>query len=596
MATTERPVTLADHAATVAMAFGALVSLVSVLRWVYAIVAHRAQGLDPSDEAYYLISAITPDATVARLSNFGYYLHVMRNVTGGTLGGLRIGGLGLLLMSAAVAAWGLTRWLPMVTAKLTRRLHFLGAWACISSVTLTYYALWIVTPSYNLLVLAFALLVFGGLLSALPVAMLHNAPVPWWRPIGGFVLVGCALVGLADVKVTAGAGVATLCAVILVCVLGFRDALGATWSIAVGLLAGITIDLVVVGSPTTTAVELARYARMTSISKAYSASKVWETTFLVETALGWLVWFSAATVVIAVAWRWLGSPRVRSVIMAMSACAVGFMLWSERVRGGTAAVASNGWWWVRMTAWTLLFITALAPRPSRALAIGPIIAVGGIASALGSNNGFIRQTVFTSGLFALAVVTQAMIVVYSADTAQLRALPALVFVVVAAWASFGEVSAALHAPYRLAAPIGANTEPISITHLGSVRVTPPMAAYIADLQALGSLVPLDARNCLVDLSGGTPVSAMALGARSAAVPWPFGGIATSTATLSYLLSFSTCIEGRVLLIESPDGGNRIDLPAVLRGRKSRVVGEVHFHGYVDELQIVSILEPPAPQD
>lgn len=576
---------------SVAFALGALVSSLGVARWVFAIVRHRSQGLDPSDEAFYLLSAGNPDASVARLSNFGYYLRLMRLASGGSLGGLRLAGLIVLLASTAAAAWGATRWLPLEMRSRYRRLYFLAAWGCVSSVALTHYALWIVTPNYNLLALAMALVVFGGLLSALPGAILRPQPVPWWPPIGGFVLAGAASVILADVKATSGVGVVLLCATILFCVVGPRRALGAAWSIAGGMIIGVLGDFVVVGSPITSVTKIRRVIHSASLDGAHSSSAVLDREFLTHTVLGWLGWFSAATFAIVVAWRWIRTPSFRAGIMAMSALAMAFVLWDEHARGGSSALEFNGWWLLRTSAWTLLFLTALAPSRTRVLCVGPLVALGAVVVAFGSNNGFIHQTALTAGLLAMAVVAQATIVAFSGNGALWRALPALVFFVSASWASFGAVAGATSDPYRLDSPIEANTQSILLGDFGPVDVTPHMAEYITGLQALAPLVPADARDCLVDLSGGTPVSAIALGARSATMEWLAGGYPGSDRALAYMLTFAPCIKGRVLLIDAPDGARRITLPTVLQGRDYRLLGTVHFDGYLDEVQIVAILGP-----
>jgi hypothetical protein len=577
--------------ATAVFAFVVLVSLVSALRWIVAIVIHRSQGFDPSDEAFYLISAATPGSAVARTSNFGFYLHLLREVTGGTVTGIRLGGLALLLLSTAVATWGLKGWLPGEMSPRNRRLYHFGAWVCITSVALTYYALWIVTPSYNLLALAVALVAFGGLLSGLPVAKLRGRPVPWWRPVGGFVFMGAASVVLADVKGTSAIGVGLLCIIILAGVLGWRNVVGAAWSIAVGMIAGLMIDLIVVGSPVSSVTKIGRLIHSSSFDGTHSSTAIFDTEFLIQTVCPWLVWFALATAAILVAWRWIRPWYFRSGIMAVSACVAAYILWDDHARGGLVTLRSDGWWWVRASSWTLLFLTAMAPRRTRLLIIGPLVALGGVAVAFGSNNGFVHQTALTAGLLALGVVAQATIVAFSVDGEAWRAIPALVFFITTSWASFGAVAAATSHPYRLEGPIEASTQPISIGEFGTVSVTPHLAEYIAGLRALAPLVPPDARDCLVDVSGGTPLSAIALGARNATMPWIAGGYSGSDRALAYMLTFAPCITGRVLLVDAPGGARRINLPAVLQGRASQILGSVHYFGYLDEVQVVSILEP-----
>ena len=55
-----------------------------------------------------------------------------------------------------------------------------------------------------------------------------------------------------------------------------------------------------------------------------------------------------------------------------------------------------------------------------------------------------------------------------------------------------------------------------------------------------------------------------------------------------------CSTGRVLLVESVGGERAIPRPAVLRNRREQILGQVEFHGYLDEVQVVSVLEPLSP--
>lgn len=587
MSLTAKPAT---KAMTLAFSIVVMTALMSCGRWIVAIATHRNQGLDPSDEAYYLASASNPGTAVARQSNFGFYVHLLLRAGGGSIGGLRLAGLVLLLASTATVSWAAMRFLPTGTVKSWRWLGGAAAWLCISSVTLTHYALWIVTPGYNLLALSAAMFILAGLVCGLAQESVLHAVNPWWRPVGCFVAVGCGVVVLADVKATSGLAVGLLSATILIAVLGTRGTARTAWSIAVGAVAGLLVNLVVVGSPVDTVTKIRRYAEMVSIDSSHESSAVWQTPFLGSTVLPWLGWFFLAVVTIVVAWRRISGVRARSLAMTVAAIAVSVALWGDRAGGGPEAFFTNGWWWLRLTTWTMLFVTALAPTPSRRLLIGPLLGLAALAVAIGSNNGLIRQTALTSGLLAVAVVAQVVIVAFSSDAQPLRALPALVFVLVTAWASFHTVPEAMSQPYRLGAPLQQSSVPVVLKGFGEVKVTPALADYIVGLQRISPLIPSDARDCMVDLSGNTPLSALALDARSATLPWVTGGYPGSSEALAFLLESTPCVGGRVLLVDAPDGPNRLQLPVVLRGRVSRQLGVVHFAGYVDEWQVVSILE------
>lgn len=573
----------------VAVVLTTAVAATALVRWVAALVAHRSQGLDPSDEALYLIAARDPDAAVARPSNFGHYLHLLLRLTGGSLGWFRVAGLAVLVAGTTVAWWGVTRWIPKPVALPVRRLVLVAVWVCLSAVALTHYTLWLVTPGYNLLALTFAMTAFGGTLAGLRTTTSGHGPAPLWPPNGGFLVLGFSAIMLAEVRATAGVGVGVVALTMLIVVGGSRSALSSASSVALGLAAGLIVTMIVVGSPITTLTAVSRYSHMTAIGRMYRPADVWEARFLRASVVPWLVRLMIVALVIAVVWRGITSLRVRTAVMTVSTITTAAVLWGDHARGGSGALASGaGWWWLRMTGWALLFLTALAPRASRTLAIGPLILLGALGTTIGSNNGVVHQTALTAGLFALAIVSQAVIVAFSCRWESARILPAVVFMLIAGLVSFGQLSASLADPYRLAGPISANDTDVSLGSLGTVQVTEAMARYLAELHMISPLVPDDARDCLVDLSGGTPLTAIALGSRSATNPWVLGGYPGSAAALDYLLTFAPCITGRVLVVDAPNGDRRIPLPDALRGRTSRVLGEARFQGYLQELQVVSV--------
>ena len=457
---------------------------------------------------------------------------------------------------------------------------------------MTQYTVWLVTPSYNLLALAFSLIALGGLLAGLYPPALERSPTALWPPNGGFTILGAAGVALTDVKGTAGMGVGALCLIAMVVMLGPRSALSAGASVGVGMAFGLILSGIVVGSPITSARTISRYSEMTAIGDIYPVTAVWELRFLAEVVIPWVALVALASLAIKLAWRLIRRVEGREIAMAVCSIGTAILLWGDRAQGGKAAFADRaGWWWLQSAGWTLLFLTSLAPRRTRVLALGPLIALGGLGTAIGSNNGLIRQCALTAAVFALGVASQAVIVASSTGWRPLTLLPAAVFMLTAGYASLRQVPEALADPYRLGVPVAANSTPVHLGDFGTVEVTPQLAVYVRGMQAIAPLVPSEARDCLVDLSGGTPLSAIALNSRSATNAWVMGGYPRSDAALAYLLTFATCIEGRVLLIEAPDGERSIERPPILENRPSRVLGSVRLDAYLTEVQVVSVLEP-----
>lgn len=579
-------------AAFVACATAVVFAVAGLLRWAITIFIHRNQGLDPSDEASYLISSTTPGSAVAIATNYGHYTHLLLQISGGSLGSFRLSGLALMLVSTFAAAWGVSRWFHESISDRWRRVGLVSLWCCLSATAATHYAAWIVTPGYNLLTFSLGMVVFSGLLSAFAAAT-GELVAQWWRPISGYVIVGVSGAFLADIKITAAFATGLLCLIGIALVRGLREPVRTAWSLGVGIVVGVGCTIVLDGSPITTLKKYSRGSQAITLAHTHIAKAVLETDFVHHAVLPWLGWFVVAAAVIAVGWHWIRRAHVRVALMTVGACMVGAQMWSQRPTGGVQVLASTGgWWWFRATAWALLLVTALASTRSRSLAIGPIIALGAWGLTIGSNTGFIREGVLTTGLFSLAIVTQAVIVAFRLAVEPARALPAAIMSVVLAATSFALVPEALASPYRLDGPMGTNTSLVHLASFGDIDVTPFLAQYITDLQAIAPFIPVDARDCLVDLAGGTPLSALALGVQSATLPWEPGGYPGSAKSLAYLLEFAPCIDGPVLLIDAPLGTRRIALPDVLAGRTSHLIGTVNYNGYLNEDQTVSVLDPP----
>lgn len=570
-----------------------LLSGVALARWTTALVRHRARGLDASDESYYLLWAVDPDAPIARQGDFGYYLNLMWRWSGGSLASLRLAGAVAILAACALMAAAVTRWIPAQFARRVRRLAFVANWVCVSAVAFTYYALWLVTPSYNLLSLVFGLVAFAGLIGGLAgEATRDRRPARSSTPTAWFVVLGAAGALLADVKPMAGAAAATLCLPTIVAVSGLRRSVTLMKPTAAGIAIGIAVNVVVVGSPATTYTEARRFVHMVAIGRYYSAEQVWDRTLVIHSVLPWLASLAVTSVAVAAVWRWVRSPTTRTLVIGVTTAVVSVLLWGDRPHGGPAVFSGDaGWWWLRMTGWTLVFVSALAERRERVLMIGPFVALGGLAASVGTDNGFIRLAGLMAGLFAAGVLVQAVLVASRGGGELLRALPAFGFFLCAAVVSASQVAEALRDPYRLEASVAANRVPVRLRGLGTVEVSPGLARYVIDLQRIGPRVPAAARNCLVDLAGGTPLSALALEARPATTPWTFGGYAGTGPALEYIIGYAPCVSGPVLLIEAVGGERAIARSSVLEGRRATVVGEVRFDGYIDEVQVVSVVEP-----
>ncbi len=119
------------------------------------------RGYDFTDETYYLAWIAHPADYAMLVHGFGYGLHPIYDLFGRSIVAMRVFGVVLLTASGAALGWFFRRYYRAFPGGLDEArgsLILLGAIA-----SLSYYDLWVVTPSYNLLVNAGVALVLAGL-------------------------------------------------------------------------------------------------------------------------------------------------------------------------------------------------------------------------------------------------------------------------------------------------------------------------------------------------------------------------------------------------------------------------------------------------
>jgi hypothetical protein len=573
---------------------------VAATQWTRALFVYSGRGLDVSDEGYYLLSASQPSAVMATASDFGFYLRPLLWLSGGSLSRFRVAGVALVLVACVGAAAAVTTKLvgERNVSKPQRVGAVLGTTALVSATSLTYYGPWIPTPSYNLLNLVLMLLVAGCLIVGShgldrlrrAESALHGLE---WRELWPLVSLGALLVVGSTIKTSSYLAATLVCAVCIALVAG-RHRLRAGCAVLVGGIAGLVVHWgAVAGAPASDLRRLRRGVEALGRLKSHSASQVWENDFLIATVAPWFAALALGAVLIGVTWRRVLAPVARSSVVLPPATLAMVLLWGERPRGGVHLLSdSTGWWWVRMGAITLVSVTALAPRWSRLLIVGPSVALLGVAASVGSNVGVVRQIGMSAGLIGLGVLTQAVTVVAMSSLSHVRSVavvPAALFFVLASVSSWGVLDDALLDPYRLRGPLAASSQRIELGRFGAVTVTPQVASYIQGLQALSGQLSDDERQCLINLTGGTPIAAVALDARPAGFAWLLGGYEGSAGAAEYWLSLDDCIAGPIALLEAPGGARSISRPSALSERSFRVVGEVvAFNGDEDEIQVLSV--------
>lgn len=136
--------------------------LVPCIIFVYVFISMASninKGFDITDESLYILSAHHPADQTASVSKAGYYTNILYQVTNGDIGQFRmLGLLILLLLSAYFAITLMKSFNPDESVK-----NQLSQVLIITLSSLTYYNIWLVTPSYNWLALISCLLVSIGI-------------------------------------------------------------------------------------------------------------------------------------------------------------------------------------------------------------------------------------------------------------------------------------------------------------------------------------------------------------------------------------------------------------------------------------------------
>src|SRR5215207_4705503 len=439
------------HSATGGLARGrglvAVASAATVLGTVVVlgtIVAFANRGFDLTDEAYYILSMQEPAAYRMTSSLFGYALRPAYLLLGGSITGLRIFGvlaIGLFLRSRPV---------PRVPATV-----LVAAGAALPAM---YYGFWLPTPSYNWLVLAAALLLLPAIVlladrergPSLPAAL-------------------AALAGLiaAMAKPPAAGAFAALYLAATVLLLREPRRIGVQLAFAFGFTAAGVAALAALLPLETVWAQTRGYVEMHGAAPPAGRGAIADLlVFLVHPR---------------------GSPFVAALIAAGLAARVERSGWSERTRRRIAGLALAA-----IAAATALIVgfpvyTALGPgmaaiafaavalgllggadrRAALALALAALLP---LAAAIGTTNDTVSQTSLYAGVLGLVALLAAM----AARRNGAVAVVALCLVLVtgaALWKGLAK-------PYRLAAPIWRQTEPVEIGTRGERLKLDPRAAAL----------------------------------------------------------------------------------------------------------------------
>ena len=133
---------------------------------LYMLISNVSSGFDLTDGSVYVLWADQPENVHASTTLFGYYTHAIYLLTGKDIAAFRLLGLLILLSTGLLFAIMLERyWLQYSEADATLHVRLSMVVPVLCGI-LAYYHFWLLSPSYNWLVLVGILLVGASLLSA----------------------------------------------------------------------------------------------------------------------------------------------------------------------------------------------------------------------------------------------------------------------------------------------------------------------------------------------------------------------------------------------------------------------------------------------
>jgi hypothetical protein len=572
-------------------AFGLFcVSSWASIRWVIALWTYRNTGLDFSDESYYLLSARFPSAIVASVTDFGHFLNIIYIASGSTLGGFRMAGAIGGLCASAVCGLAVRTILPPTF--VGRRPASIVAAIAVASSFFTFYSSWLVTPGYNLLsvwlVLVSVACILIGLERPRNLAIdLSASPSVFSKIVDRqFIFAGLLLGILAVVKTTSFLVASFIISVIVFGRLKGKATPAFVSSAVGGLFAGI-VTVCLVGNPYAHFLLFRRGTRALKLMGGTNLRSVFEFSFVKAVVLPWGIRFFLLGAIAGLVTRRIRSRRVRETLAVFGSLASIGSMWESRPVGGSGG-SGNGWWMLRLTLLALFWIAISAKDFNKKLLLGPLVVALAPAVTVGSNNGIFRMLSVCGAIFTFAVVIQTSAVIrqWGNELTLLTMFPAFLFLLATSMSSLLVLPAALRDPYR-SPPLSELRVQTTLPGIGQVRLDGDSARYVDSLAALEKLLPVPVGDCFLDLTGGTPASALVLGMRPPN-PWIPGAYAGSNELAQFLVDNFPCVSGKVVVLSSPDGERRIALPRQLLNRRSQEIGRVRFVGYISETQVLSI--------
>jgi hypothetical protein len=458
----------------------------------------------------------------------------------------------------------------------------------LASSAIVFYRVWLLTPNYNTLNLYGALLVAAGLVPRFGPSASQASLPSVTSPVvdGAMIAVGMTFCFLAKPPT---ATLLTL-VILLVCAGSWRH-----FSFACAALAGAAIltAAVLLAIDHTPSAIVARYmdsrALQLSLQSGHDLASLismldpgwlWQNIRVVLTSFA----FAGALVVAA---RAMERPMTRSmaVVAALGLVALAAIwMWTAPAALSLALLAAA------CVAWRLLSSGKEATRPVAwgLLRGAAVLMVFPFALGFGSNNPISH----TSGLYAVFWVAGTLLVVGALWRGAMARNLITATAFAAAIVSAGVIADSVAAPYRLATPIWGQTDRVAIRDSG-LRVDPQAARYLQTLKQAALDNGFSEGTPVIDLTGRSPGTLYAIGARPPGAAWLLGGYPGSLAfTVQALAHVPRAELERAWVLTAPDGGRAVD-PAAATSRLALPfpqgygeVGRATAVGYSSEVHVL----------
>lgn len=536
------------HVPQTASLIGLVASVAVAVLANAALIGSMFTGYDVTDEGFYLYAADPSNRTNVANGLWGMYLGLLYEAVGYSLVGFRIAGAVLLATCAGWLGWQTGALLGMLAGRPLNRIGRIALVVSTVTAAQLYYAMMVLTPSYNWLALCGLMLALAGLIGVL---------TPSGRPAADFG--NMSLISFGSFLCLWGRMVAGAAVLVIAHVLVLSLAAGGRRH-RVKLIAAGTGAMVVLGAahsivmldPATTLDVIQRaglfnfahgFSELPSMMMDDVLSQVRLAPRTIHATAWWwpLLGFAAALAVFAPSAR-------RSAIAAAAACAAVLTVGAALVIAGRFGGGAPSYTHLTPAVLALLLTAALGwagcalarrtcgdregglPRRA-ALLIGVLVAVLVSAQALyafTSNNPLLGQM---SSAAVLSILGSQLLLAAAAGRRMVSAVLTLALLMPSALAAC--VVTGRQRPYR-DAPLAMATVPVTINRHGAqILLAPDYAAYYNDLAGRATAAGFTPGTPLIDLTPFSP-----------GVPERLGALAPDTLLMGYTAGTAQWVAAR----------------------------------------------------